>query len=98
MLSVPNIPSFPPSSWKADEGSMFIGMPRSKGFNQRLGTMKPRPEVMAMSEISSDAATMDIPKHFDAREHWPGLVGDIQDQGDCASSWAVTTSGMKLTQ
>ncbi|XP_071835840.1 uncharacterized peptidase C1-like protein F26E4.3 [Apostichopus japonicus] len=84
----------PEIGWKADEGSMFIGMPRSKGFNQRLGTMKPRPEVMAMSEISSDAATMDIPKHFDAREHWPGLVGDIQDQGDCASSWAVTTSAV----
>lgn len=80
--------------WEADENSMFLGMPRELGFRHRLGTMKPRPEVMAMSEIQSDAATMDIPKHFDAREHWPGLIGDVQDQGDCASSWAVTTSGV----
>ena len=34
-----------------------------------------------------------IPESFDAREEWPGLIGPIRDQGECAASWAFSTTG-----
>ena len=35
----------------------------------------------------------EIPESFDARDHWPGLLEPVMDQGDCASSWAFSTAG-----
>lgn len=32
-----------------------------------------------------------LPHSFDARNKWPGLIGGVQDQGWCGSSWALST-------
>jgi cathepsin B len=34
----------------------------------------------------------DIPKEFDARKQWPGLVHPIRDQAQCGSCWAFSGS------
>lgn len=34
-----------------------------------------------------------LPEYFDARQKWPGMITEIQDQRDCGSSWAFSTSG-----
>lgn len=35
----------------------------------------------------------DKPKHFDAREEWPGCIHPVQEQGNCGSCWAFSSSG-----
>uniref|UniRef100_A0A914YGW6 Peptidase C1A papain C-terminal domain-containing protein n=1 Tax=Panagrolaimus superbus TaxID=310955 RepID=A0A914YGW6_9BILA len=34
----------------------------------------------------------DLPQSFDARDKWPGLIHGVRDQGDCGSSWALSTA------
>lgn len=34
----------------------------------------------------------DLPSDFDARNQWPGCIGDILDQGECGSCWAVAAA------
>jgi C1A family cysteine protease len=47
---------------------------------------------MTPIKVKQDEA---LPETFDARERWPGKMHPIRDQGDCASSWAFSTTGRK---
>ncbi|XP_022089021.1 uncharacterized peptidase C1-like protein F26E4.3 [Acanthaster planci] len=80
--------------WTAGNYSEFWGMTLAEGFQFRLGTMKPTAAVKAMNEIQMDAASLDIPEEFDARDKWPSLRDEVLNQGDCASSWALSTASV----
>ena len=58
----------------------------------RLGTHKPDAEVERMNPIKIKSSGR-LPDSFDARIRWPGLVTEIRDQGNCAASWAFSTTG-----
>ena len=49
-------------------------------------------QVRHMSAIQFSYDPADLPSEFDSREAWPGLVGEVTDQGWCSSSWAVSTA------
>ena len=36
---------------------------------------------------------INVPENFDAREHWPGYIHPIRDQGQCGSCYAFGASG-----
>ena len=61
----------------------------------RLGTHKPDAEVERMNPIKIKSSGR-LPDAFDARIRWPGLVTEIRDQGNCAASWAFSTTGTLL--
>ena len=82
--------------WTAGNYSEFWGMTMAEGIQFKLGTMKPIPIVEAMNEIQMDAASLDIPEEFDARDKWPSIPDEIFNQGNCASSWAVSTACMSI--
>lgn len=46
-----------------------------------------------MTEIHQ-AVNGPLPENFDTREKWRNLISPIRDQGDCAASWAFSTTGM----
>jgi len=49
--------------------------------------------MTAMRVLAED----ELPEAFDARDEWPGLIEDVLDQGNCASSWAFSTTGQSLS-
>lgn len=57
-----------------------------------MGTKEPTVRVKAMSKLSNRAEP--LPTNFNSLEHWPGLISDIQDQGWCGSSWAISTASV----
>ena len=92
-----NFPAFIPLvslRWTAANISEFWGMTLDEGLQFRLGTMRPTAVVKAMNEVQMDAASLQIPTEFDARDKWPSLRDEVLDQGNCASSWAVSTACM----
>lgn len=48
-----------------------------------------------MTEIHQ-AINGPLPENFDTREKWRNLISPIRDQGDCAASWAFSTTGMVI--
>jgi C1A family cysteine protease len=36
----------------------------------------------------------EVPHEFDSRQHWPGLISSVQDQKNCAASWAFSTASV----
>ncbi|GAU99863.1 hypothetical protein RvY_10802 [Ramazzottius varieornatus] len=78
-------------SWSASNYSFFYGLTLADGYLRRLGTFKPEVTVSRMHEIRIDKNAV-LPDRFDARERWPGLIQPVRDQGDCAASWAFSTS------
>ena len=71
---------------------MFWGLTLADGLRYRLGTYRPVFPVNRMTSmrvIADDA----LPLSFDARDEWPGLIERVLDQGNCASSWAFSTTG-----
>ncbi|EYB89217.1 hypothetical protein Y032_0234g3133 [Ancylostoma ceylanicum] len=77
-------------SWSARNYSFFWGRSLDEGIKYRLGTLFPEQSVQNMNEIV--IKPRELPPHFDAREKWPGMIHEVRDQGDCGSSWAVSTS------
>ncbi|KAK6049458.1 hypothetical protein COOONC_13037, partial [Cooperia oncophora] len=76
--------------WSARNYSFFWGRSLDEGIKYRLGTLFPEQSVQNMNEIV--IKPRELPEHFDAREKWPGLIHEVRDQGDCGSSWAVSTT------
>lgn len=85
--------SGPYSSWRAGNYSFLWGKTLADGVRYRLGTYPLEQEVVLMTPIKvrQDEA---LPESFDARLKWPGKLQPIKDQGDCASSWAVSTAAV----
>ena len=81
------------TSWHASNYTFLWGLTLEEGIQRRLGTMKPAPTVAAMKEITIEQMD-DLPESFDSRQKWPGWVEGVTDQGDCGSSWAVSTTGI----
>ncbi|VDM99317.1 unnamed protein product, partial [Thelazia callipaeda] len=76
--------------WTARNYSKFWGRTLKDGLRYRLGTLLPEESVQNMNEII--IKPRELPTTFDARQKWPGLIHGIQDQGECGSSWAQSTT------
>ena len=61
----------------------FGVLPLSAADRARIGEM---PRAFTRDESSGTK----IPASFDAREHWPGCIGPVLDQGTCGACWAVS--------
>ncbi|XP_055349039.1 uncharacterized peptidase C1-like protein F26E4.3 [Paramacrobiotus metropolitanus] len=79
--------------WTAANYSFLWGLTLDEGYRFRLGTFRPEEDVSRMTEMRTDPRTP-VPDSFDARQHWPGLIHDIRDQGNCAASWAFSTTAL----
>lgn len=78
-------------SWIPTNYSQFWGRKLNEGMFLRTGTMEPAYKANRFPVLLHYDASA-LPRQFDAREQWPGLVGPALDQGWCASSWAFSTS------
>lgn len=79
-------------SWSARNYSAFWGRSLSDGIKYRLGTLFPERSVQNMNEIL--IKPRELPEHFDARDKWGPLIHPVADQGDCGSSWSVSTTAI----
>ncbi|CAG9531052.1 unnamed protein product [Cercopithifilaria johnstoni] len=77
-------------TWTARNYSEFWGRTLEDGIRHRLGTLFPERSVQNMNEMV--VKPRELPTSFDARQKWPNFIHPIQDQGDCASSWAQSTA------
>lgn len=77
-------------SWSARNYSSFWGRSLDEGIRFRLGTLFPEQSVQNMNEI--EIKPRELPAEFDARQKWPEYIHPVRDQGDCGSSWAVSTT------
>ena len=66
-------------------------MTLADGVKLKLGTKKPTKTVKRMTSLHLHVSKI-LPMEFDARKEWPGMIHDIMDQGNCASSWAFSTA------
>ena len=88
-----NIPlTFSFLSWRASNYSFLWGLTLSDGIKYRLGTFYPAEKVFRMQSLHPQQDE-GLPEYFDARQKWPGMITDIQDQRDCGSSWAFSSIG-----
>lgn len=78
--------------WKATNYSEFWGRKYQDGLELRLGTKEPTYKVKAMTKLSNRPES--LPRSFDSRNNWPGLITGIRDQGWCGSSWAISTASV----
>ncbi|XP_022088093.1 uncharacterized peptidase C1-like protein F26E4.3 [Acanthaster planci] len=81
------------NGWRASNYSFLWGMTLEEGIQRRLGTLKPGRSVSAMTEVDIEQTT-DLPENFDCRQKWPDWIEGIMDQGNCGSSWAVSTTAV----
>ncbi|XP_054724112.1 tubulointerstitial nephritis antigen-like [Uloborus diversus] len=79
--------------WQAGNYSFLWGKTLNDGIKHRLGTFKPIRTTMEMTEIHQ-ITNGPLPQTFDSRQKWRSLITPIRDQGDCASSWAFSTTAM----
>lgn len=80
--------------WQPKNYTEFWGRKYAEGLTLRTGTFEPLHTVKRMSRLTNKRNTEQLPRSFDARNEWPGLVSDTQDQGWCGSSWAVSTASV----
>lgn len=78
--------------WTATNYTEWWGRKYDEGKVLRLGTFQPKFSVKAMKRLSNKGSY--LPAHFDAGEHWRGLIAGARDQGWCGSSWAFSTATM----
>ncbi|KAL5022307.1 hypothetical protein ScPMuIL_001462 [Solemya velum] len=82
------------NGWKASNYSMFWGKKLEEGKRCRLGTMPPENQVVRMNAMDVPMEGGYLPETFDARQKWNGLIHGVSDQGDCAASWAFSTTAV----
>jgi len=80
--------------WRAFNYSGFWGLTLDQGIRYRLGTFRPTQPVNKMTSMRVFAEDQ-LPESFDARDQWAGLIEDVLDQGNCAASWAFSTTGQR---
>ncbi|XP_064487254.1 uncharacterized peptidase C1-like protein F26E4.3 [Ornithodoros turicata] len=79
--------------WEAANYSFFYGKLLEEGIRYYLGTHQPERDTEKMSELHL-VRQQPLPDHFDSRVMWPGLIQNIRDQLECASSWAFSTTAV----
>ncbi|XP_041484248.1 tubulointerstitial nephritis antigen-like [Lytechinus variegatus] len=79
--------------WRASNYSFLWGLTQPEGVLYRLGTFPPGRAVSQMVEVIIQPEGA-LPERFDSREIWPGLIGEVVDQGNCGSSWAISTASV----
>ncbi|KAL3869952.1 hypothetical protein ACJMK2_042572 [Sinanodonta woodiana] len=79
--------------WRASNYSFLWGMTLQDGIRYRLGTLGTDETVLRMTPINV-RKNSPLPRSFDARQKWPGLVHSAKDQGNCGSSWALSTTAL----
>ncbi|KAK2155853.1 hypothetical protein LSH36_229g01023 [Paralvinella palmiformis] len=79
--------------WHATNYTFLWGMTLEDGIKYRLGTFKPHSLVQSMTSLRIRDVS-DVPTTFDARKEWPSYVHPILDQGNCGSSWALSTASV----
>lgn len=79
--------------WKASNYSFLWGKTLNEGIRYRLGTFRPSRTTLEMTEIHLNEEE-NLPENFDSRQKWHNLIQPIRDQGDCASSWAFSTTNL----
>ncbi|XP_045482167.1 tubulointerstitial nephritis antigen-like [Harmonia axyridis] len=80
--------------WTATNYTKFYGKTLDEGIATRLGTLQPERSVMNMNPVRKIYNPESLPRQFDATLEWPNYITDIQDQGDCAASWAISTAAV----
>ncbi|VDO86344.1 unnamed protein product [Soboliphyme baturini] len=91
---------------KNDVSKMRAEMTWKMGMNKRFRGMSEE-QLRAMSGATFDGLeelpvkksfrrNLDLPKSFDARDHWPNCkyIPFIRDQSNCGSCWAVSTASV----
>ncbi|XP_034187639.1 tubulointerstitial nephritis antigen-like [Osmia lignaria lignaria] len=82
----------PSLKWKARNYSEFHGRTLKEGVQLRLGTLNPSRSVYRMNAVQRIYDPESLPREFDARHRWPGDISDIEDQGWCGASWAISSA------
>lgn len=80
------------SGWRARNYSEFWGRTLKEGVELRLGTLNPSRSVYRMHSVRRIYDPESLPREFDARSRWPREISDVNDQGWCGASWAVSTA------
>ncbi|XP_044746629.1 tubulointerstitial nephritis antigen-like [Coccinella septempunctata] len=80
--------------WTATNYSKFWGKTLEEGIATRLGTLQPERFVMNMNPVRKIYNPDILPRQFDSTIEWPNYISKIQDQGDCAASWAISTAAV----
>ncbi|CAH1778480.1 unnamed protein product [Owenia fusiformis] len=77
--------------WKAGSYSFLQDKSLTFGMKYKLGTLLPSSDAIPIrqSRVSADKT---FPRKYDLRKESKGHVSKIRDQGDCASSWAISTT------
>ncbi|XP_071511468.1 uncharacterized peptidase C1-like protein F26E4.3 [Diadema antillarum] len=80
--------------WRSSNYSFLWGLTQKDGVRYRLGTFSPQAAFASMINVEFDGESGALPKSFDARDRWGGLIGEVMDQGNCGSSWAISTTSV----
>ncbi|RZF42030.1 hypothetical protein LSTR_LSTR006623 [Laodelphax striatellus] len=80
--------------WHARNYTEFWGKDMNLGFDRRLGTLLSTRKVLNMLPIKPDYDKRRLPRSFDSRQKWRGMIEQPRDQGWCNASWAVSTASV----
>ncbi|KAK9872407.1 hypothetical protein WA026_017866 [Henosepilachna vigintioctopunctata] len=81
-------------TWTASNYTKFWGKTLDQGIATRLGTVQPEAFLMRMNPMKRIYNPNDLPRQFDSLREWPTYITAIQEQGDCAASWAISAAAV----